>query len=100
MTITHSGLKRERKNEQRLRDMIEKFQQGGTLNDKELRFLLQYYGIMVRMCEMSGMAYYLARQDAMVKYGILLDTAKDRGWTQAIINMYGTMVESVFEKIL
>lgn len=99
-TIRHTGFKRNLKNEQRLRDMIEKFEHGGTLTDKELRFLLQYYGIMVRMCEMSGMRYYVTRQDAMMNYSILLNMAKDRNWTQAIINMYGSMVESIFERIL
>jgi hypothetical protein len=97
--ITHTGLTRNRKEEDRLREMIEKFLAGGNLTDLELRFLIQYYGIMIRMCEMSGQRYYLACEDAKNKHQILLKLADMRGWTQAIINMYGTMVEGVFGRI-
>jgi hypothetical protein len=98
--ITHSGLTRNPNNEQTLRDMIEKFRVGGSLSDLELRFLIQYYGIMVRMCEISGDIFFLPRQNAMLNYNKLLGIAKERGWTQSLINMYGTIIESVFERIL
>lgn len=98
--IRHSGLKRNLAEENRLRDMIHRFEKGGNLNSVDLRFLLQYYGIMIRMCEMSGESYYLSRQDAYLKHQKLLQIASERDWTQNLINMYGTMVESVFERIM
>lgn len=98
--VRHSGLRRNLATEQMLRDMIEKFHNDIKLSDKELRFLIQYYGIMIRMCEIEGDLYYLAHRDATLNYERLLEMAKERDWTQAIINMYGVLIESVFERIL
>jgi len=97
--IRHSGLQRNRFEEERLRGMIEKFTGGSEVSDLELRFLLQYYGIMIRMCEMSGQRYYLAWIDACNQRQCLLSIAAERGWTQNLINMYGGMIEGVFTRI-
>jgi hypothetical protein len=96
----HSGLKRNLKEEDRFRSYLEKLRNGSLLSDKELRFLIQFWGIMVRMCEVIGQPYWLALQDARATHAELIRMADERGWTQGIISMYGGIVEGVFEKIL
>ena len=97
--IRHSGLRRNLTEETRLRDYIGKFESGGSLSDKELRFLIQFYGIIIRTTEVAGLSYYLATADAKAKHDRLLGIARERGWTQALISMYGAMVEGVLERI-
>lgn len=99
-SIRHNGLKRNLRDEERMRACIEKFHHDLTVSDKELRLLLQYYGMLIRLCEASGLRYYLMREDAMVQHKRLLEMAKKRAWTQSIINMYGVIVEGVWEKIV
>lgn len=97
--IRHSGLNRNLKEETRLRGALEKLRTNSVLSDKELRFLIQYWGIMIRMCEIAGQTYYLPLRDAKATHEELLRIADDRGWTQSIISMYGGMVEGIFDKI-
>ncbi len=94
----NTGLRRHLESDQRLRDMIAKFDYDGELSDKELRCLLQFYGVMVRGSEIA--CYDLIYVEAIGRYRKLIDLAEQRGWSQSLIDMYGLMVESVFDTMV
>ncbi len=94
-----SGLRRNRERDTKFCDMIEKFQVGGSLNDVELRYLLQFYGSLFRMTEVLGQRYYLMNSDMEAQYARLLEMARDRNWTQSLINMFGSMADRPMEMI-
>lgn len=98
--IRHSGLKRNRREEDRLSRYLEKYESGGELTDVELRFLIQLFGIVIRVSEIFGQRYYLLHVNAQTQHRRLLEIADQRGWTQSIINMYGVKVEETFERII
>lgn len=91
----NTGLRRHLETDIRFRDMIDKFDHGGELSDKELRCLLQFYGVMVRMSEIVGLPYYLVTANVDDRRRRLISLAEQRGWSQSLIDMYGLMVERV-----
>lgn len=93
------GLTRNRSQDTRWRDLLEKFEKGGNLNDKELRVLLQFFGSLYRMTELLGPRYYLANRDIENQYASLLELARERNWSQALIKMIGSMSNRTFEII-
>lgn len=95
----YSGLKRNLARDIRLRDTLDKFEHDGTLSDAELRQLLLYYGMLVRLTELTGQRYYLAHIEAINQHRKLCALAAERGWTQSLVDMYGVVVEGVFDKI-
>jgi hypothetical protein len=95
----YSGIKRDLNRDTRFRDTLDKFEYDGNLSDTELRQLLFYFGMLVRLTELTGQRYYLAHAEAINQHRKLCALAARRGWNQGYVDMIGVTVEGVFDPI-
>ena len=96
----HSGLRRDLKFDDRMRTIIAKFETGGKLTQIEFRYLLLFYGMLVRMAEIVGQPYDLLARDVNDKHHRLIALAPDLGFNQGLLSMYGGIVEDLFGRFV
>lgn len=99
LAARHSGLARDLKLDARVRDMLLKFDQAGRLSDDELSYLLKFFGVLVTAGDMLGQPYDLFTTRVLDQHGRLITLAAERGWSQALINLYGVTVLDLFQQM-
>lgn len=95
----HFHLFRDLKQDQRFRDALSKFETGSHLNDIELRELFQIHGILFQMIEPLGPRYGFVHDEMRHRLDVLVEIARERGWTQSILNMLEVMIKEALARI-
>lgn len=94
----HSGLRRDRRFETRMRDILSKFDGGAPLTQVEYRYLLLFFGIACRIGEIAGQPYALFLEHVRSQHERLVQLAGEQKFNQGLLDMYGVMVEGSFDR--
>jgi hypothetical protein len=95
----HSGLRRSLAFDREMRDIVQKFETGGNLTQIEYRKLLRLFGIAVRIGEILGQSYDLFNRRVTDEHRKLVEMAGlSQDFNQALLDMYGGIIEEVFQR--